>query len=118
MGVWQAYLMSIAAKMLPAYWHGKYESRKNIFSPKDISNLTFITRDLPLPDPKDIIIEASLAPNIWINGNDAYVSCCYWNDWKGVIRETIVFTFKENRIVGGSRLKDQVLYKLYNPIDL
>lgn len=117
-GVWQAYLMSIAAKLLPAYWHGLYESRKNIFSQKDVENLTLICRGLPIPDPNGIKIESDLSPNIWINGNDAYVSCCYWNDWKGVIRETIAFRFEGNRIVSGKRLPDQVLYKYINPIDL
>ena len=64
---------------------------------------------------KIVEVKSDLLPKIWTRGNAVCVSCCYWNNWKGVVRETIAFQYKDNRIVSAKREEDEIVYRYINP---
>lgn len=117
-GAWQAYLLSIASTLLPAFWHGQYNNRKYLFSEEDVESIPPFFHNFPIPDLSDFKDEELLKPSVWIKDDVAHVSCCYWNYWKGVVRETILFLFDGDRIISGQRIKDRILFKYNCPIDL
>jgi hypothetical protein len=116
MGAWQAYLLSVASTMLPYIWHGGYFSRRYLLTQEDIDNLPPVMHYFPSLGRKKISVEGEISPKVWFKGDNAYVSCCYWNNWKGVVYETIVFKYDERRIISGKRLEDKILYKYFNPM--
>lgn len=114
MGAWQAYLLSISPTMLPAVWHGLYNSRRYLYTQEDVVAMGPILHFFPLKR-KMIDIKSDLSPKIWIRGKTVYVSCCYWNNWKGVVRETIAFKYKDDRIVSAKREDETIVYRYFNP---
>lgn len=91
MGAWQLYLLITSPTVMPVFWHGGYIVRKFIFSVEDlkliepIEHLDFSTLNhdgLLLP----IVIMS-------VDGKEADVYCCYWNDWKGLVREHMRIRF-------------------------
>lgn len=114
MGAWQAYLLSVAPTMLPAVWHGLYNSRRYLYSQEDVVAMGPILHFFPF-ERKIVEVKSDLSPKIWTRGNAVCVSCCYWNNWKGVVRETIAFQYKDNRIVSAKREEDEIVYRYINP---
>ena len=100
MGVWQAFLLSISLTQLPYHWHGAYRKQDLIFSNKDI------IIDFTIP-------EEVLNPEVWLEGDMAYVRYCYFNMWEGIVRKTTALQFDKNRIVKFERIKTETLKK-YN----
>ncbi len=106
MGVWQAYLLSKATALLPVIWHGGYGKKIFLFSKNDIFKYkTLCYRKINLDDLDD-----NLSPKITIEGNTATVSCCFWNNWKGLYRETQKIIYKNGKVefIGDSQI--HVLY--------
>lgn len=109
LGVWQVYLLSISSTMLPAFWHGNYFTRFIILSKDDVKQIR--------PEGKGSIrVWADVSPKVWIKEDMAFVSCCYWNDWDGVVRETIAFKYEENHITRIEMMKEKKLYRYHNPV--
>ena len=48
-----------------------------------------------------------------IQGDKAKIHVCYWNDWKGLVRDTVEIDFEGNRAVLFERVKTEVLIE-YN----
>ena len=44
-----------------------------------------------------ILEEYELLPKVDICDNKATVTCCYWNNWKGLVRETVDINFTANQ---------------------
>ena len=42
---------------------------------------------------KDLPEKCDLTPYVNMEEDTAVVSCCFWNDWKGLVRETIHIEF-------------------------
>ena len=95
MGAWNAYLLSIAHTLLPTVWHGGYERRTYILSLQDLKAL-FNGHGIEL---QQSMIE-SLPPKVRRgNADDEFVvECCYWNDWKGLVREKVLVEYDGNHI--------------------
>ena len=55
--------------------------------------------------------ENDVAPSVTLDGNTALVSCCYWNPWGGLIRETGSFTFFGEKVYILKDFKDEYLLK-------
>ena len=113
-GVWQLYLLMTTPCVMPAYWHGKYMKRKFIFEKYDLYGIEAL-KDYDLTD-------LTACPIIWPSvsiehpaedGVVAHVFCCYWNDWKGLIREHIKMTLKNGRVEKYETLDDLVIYKYH-----
>ncbi len=130
-GAWQLYLLKTTHYVMPTYWHGEYMKRKYIFDEYDLYGIMAL-RDYDLTDliacpiiwPSVTVepqIEKSL-PIIWPPGTFEYpeteyfvahVFCCYWNDWKGLIREHVKITLKNGRVDKYEILDDFVIYKYH-----
>ena len=93
-GVWQAYLLSKATALLPVVWHGGYGRKTFLFCREDKTKVPPFFRRVEIPD-----VEDDLSPKVRIEGNVATVSCCFWNDWRGLYRET------EKIILKGTKLE-------------
>lgn len=94
-GAWQAYLMYTSPRIMPAYWHGLYENSKFIFIEDDL-------RDVPILKNRDFTFfeeDGLLYPTAsFIDSDTAQVECTYWNDWKGLVRETVRISFSGDRV--------------------
>lgn len=114
MGAWQAYLFHVAPTVMPVFWHGGYIRRYFIFSLSALRNITgpkLVDYYNPI-NGLDEVNEQYLIPSVSIDNNKASVSCCYWTDWGGLIRETVIVKFKGSRIasISGGRCKTLIKY--------
>ena len=105
-GIWQAYLLSMAPTVLPTFWHGGYIRRTYIFSHKDLEEIDELRRNgkAPLFGIKDIV-----SPKVKIRGSEGTIECCYWNDWEGLVRETLKVTYANNSVISITQTKAEVL---------
>lgn len=105
-GAWMAYLLSVAPTIMRYFWHGGYERRKYILSQYDLASLF---------DGKGIILGCKDAaeiihPKVTFEGDTAYVECCYWNDWKGLVKERVSVHFDGDRVIEVKKVRDVTLY--------
>lgn len=103
MGAWQAYLLSVATHFLPTCGHGAYS--KWTFMPSYEQLKAKIDR-ITFRKPQNVPVFEDLSPSVKIEGNKATISCCYWNNWGGLVRRTEQILFINNRayfIEDGSR---------------
>lgn len=109
MGAWQAYLLSVAMTMLPTTWHGAYFRRKYIFQMKDLWNHG---RMISLFGPRfEQNEEYDVAPQVIKIGNFTAISACYWNDWKGLVREKISLSMLDGKVQFKFPFDEEVLYE-------
>lgn len=113
-GVWQMYLLKTTPCVMPAYWHGEYMKRKFIFEKYDLYGIEAL-KDYDLTD---LIACPIMWPSISfekqaVDSVVAHVFCCYWNDWKGLIREHVKMTLKNGRLVKYENQDDLVIYKYH-----
>lgn len=88
MAVWQCYLLRIAHRVMPRRWHAIYGHNDYIFVVSDLEQRGV--------DLTGYCHDATVFPSVEVTGdNTATVSCCYWNDWQGLVREEIEVTFVE-----------------------
>ena len=40
---------------------------------------------------------------------DGTIECCYWNDWEGLVRETLKVTYANNSVISITQTKAEVL---------
>lgn len=118
--VWQAYLIEKSPTYMPLCRHYHYMKRTYIYSTDDIPdrivdvvNPFFDNIDAFINDVKEAVINKSLVPTIGIYDDIAIVSCCYWNNWAGLTREYVKFSFNGNMVSSITTIKKEVLYK-YN----
>jgi ADP-ribosylglycohydrolase len=107
-GIWQAYLLSMAPTVLPTFWHGGYIRRTYIFSHKDLEEIDELRRngEAPLFGIKDVV-----SPKVKIRGSEGTIECCYWNDWEGLVRETLKVMYANNSVISITQTKAEVLYE-------
>lgn len=108
MGAWQAYLLCISKTILPFSGSLYYTKRELILNYEQLQRFrvwAIIAKQL-------WDIKADVSPSVSINGNQAIVSCCYWNMWEGLVRENVPITFENNKVTIG-KFRQEILYK-YN----
>ena len=97
MGAWQAYLLYISPTILPTFWHGGYIRREFFF---DRENYKGITSHWANENGHvDIKLSQIPQPTVKMEDGQAVVSCPYWNDWGGLILETVDVKFNPDGIV-------------------
>lgn len=120
MGAWQAYLLSIAKTLLPFSGGLYYTKRKLVFSHDQLRKIEIIDWEelkrgdldcIKHPELEDLTV--NISPFVHIEGNQAVVSCCHWNDWGGLIREHAKTTFFNDRVYIFDDFEEKVLFK-YN----
>ena len=86
MGAWQAYLLYISPTILPTFWHGGYIRREFYF---DRENYKGITSGWAR-GKVDIKLSQIPQPIVEMRGTvSAVITCPYWNDWEGLVLETV-----------------------------
>lgn len=101
MSAWQVYLLMTSPTVMPVFWHGGYIIRKFIFTEFDLSEINQL-RNIDLSALKD---QGLLFPSVKIDESNisnkitAHVFCCYWNEWKGLVREHATIVFEGNVVV-------------------
>ena len=112
--IWEAYLLQQSWHIIGMRWHGYYEHRIFINSPKDIAKIDEL-------DSKEIkqqiykIWDSSLYPCITIRDSKACIKHCWFDKWKGLVQITCNVTYnpKINRISKFEFEDEKVLVK-YN----
>ena len=105
MGAWQAYLLSISKRLPPCPRFGTGP----LFETEQLHGYYLLLKLLGRPEP--MITSDDLTPSVSWYGNHIKVSSCYWNNRRGLIRETVYFSFgKDNRVHIGNYY-DEILYK-------
>ena len=107
MGAWQLYLLNISSHVLPAYWHGIYQSRTYIFKESYIDELY----PIKFHDLSELIETDQLLPSVTIVNKDAsgctmIVKCCYWNAWEGLVRERARIVLEKGRCISFKKSKE------------
>lgn len=94
MGAWQVYLLYMSPTVLPVFWHGGYIKREYFFNLPDAkeAKLKPYLAETPLMIPIDEIPE----PTVTVEEDKFIVSCTYWNDWEGLVRESVRVKFLKN----------------------
>lgn len=99
MGAWQIYLLSQLWHRLPYFWHGGYDQRYYVFTKEDLVRVVETPRD---PHARALEIDCDaydVAPRIVDAGQGQYyVSCCYWTEWGGLLRDVRLVSIKNNRV--------------------
>ena len=113
MGAWQAYLYFIAPTVMPVFWHGGYICRDNLFSLAAFNRIVGPkTHGIPsIIKGMDKITEEDVLPSVSYENGKAIVSSCYWTDWGGLIRETVVIDFNGETIISVSKGRKKTLIK-------
>lgn len=110
---WQAYLLLASYTVMPVHWHGGYVVRKFIFDSSDLEDI----EPMKGVDVSAIIENDMLQPVVTMREGEfngakmADVYCCYWNEWKGLVREHAVVEMKDGRVVGFSVTGSICLYE-------
>ena len=120
MGAWQAYLLSIAKTLLPFSGGLYYTKRELVFSLDQLNDIKIIDWEelkhgefdcISHPELTDQTVDIS--PFVSFDGNYAIVSCCYWNNWRGLVREYAKITFFNDRVYLFDDFDEKDLFK-YN----
>lgn len=112
MSAWQVYLLMTSKTVMPVFWHGGYIVRSFIFKSEDLKGI----KPLKFLDFSNLIHENRILPSIEIKAIDAdkYIAdihCCYWNDWKGLVREHTRVVFDSDRVSSFEQVGEFVYYK-------
>lgn len=110
MGAWQAYLYSIAVTMLPVFWHGGYYVRKYVFTHSELKDIGIIFMNC-IEDPVLYGIKDKISPEVFLQGDKAVIKVCYWNDWVGLVRDTVEIVFMGNQIMSFEPINTEVIYE-------
>ena len=111
MGAWQAYLLCISKTILPFSGGLYYTKRKLIFTKDQLQTANPFWLWKPNEQIKNLQVD--LSPSVSINGNQMIVSCCYWSDWKGLVRENLQLSISEDGKAKIGNFHDEILFK-YN----
>lgn len=100
MSAWQVYLLMTSPTVMPVFWHGGYIIRDFIFNESNLDEISHL-QNLDLSAIKN---QGLLFPSVNIEKEEstdrtiAHVFCCYWNEWKGLVREHATVVFDGNCI--------------------
>ena len=113
MGAWQIYLLDKAPTVMPVFWHGGYSCCTYIFS---LAALNKVKSGRGVDGKKrsldfSHLTEEDILPAVSFENGKAVVSCCHWNDWSGLMRETCVIQFKDDKVVSVSAGRRKTLVK-------
>lgn len=113
MGAWQIYLLMTSPTLLPTFWHGGYIERRFILQPKDLYEIEAIC----CCDLSDLVKQEILYPSVAMKRNAGHViasvSCCYWNEWKGLVREQVEIRIQDGRVISYDNKGDFNIYKYH-----
>lgn len=111
---WQVYLLYSLWHILPHFWHGIYNRRSYIFTTNDILNRKFISSEYG----NELISILSnqledITPKIAKYNDLYYITCCYWSDWEGLIRESVEIKIVNNKVTSIFNVENTTLFKYH-----
>ena len=126
LGALQIYFLSKLWHHLPMFWHGYYDQRFSVFSKDDLLKIKVRSRktrgERPLK-PSDIYEEENdlpeealacdVTPKVTRYEDKYYVSCCYWSEFGGLIRELVEIKIENNKVTEFLDANREVLYRYH-----
>ena len=126
LGALQIYFLSKLWHHLPMFWHGYYDQRFSVFSKDDLLKIKVRSRktrvERPLK-PSDIYEEENdlpkealacdVTPKVTRYEDKYYVSCCYWSEFGGLIRELVEIKIENNKVTEFLDANRKVLYRYH-----
>ena len=126
LGALQVYFLSKLWHYLPMYWHGYYDRRFSVFSKDDLLKIKVRsrkTRGERSLKPSDIYEEENdlpeealacdVTPKVTRYEDKYYVSCCYWSEFGGLIRELVEIKIENNKLTEFLDANRKVLYRYH-----
>ena len=124
MGAWQAYLLHQIWHCLPLWWHSNYARRVYVCSKEDLATTTlgkarrsWRTRHMMWRQGSSYhsldLNTLDLAPEILSWNGKYYVSCCFWSEFGGLIREYAELSISDGRMEELLVFAEKTLFK-YN----
>ena len=126
LGALQVYFLSKLWHYLPMYWHGYYDRRFSVFSKDDLLKIKVRsrkTRGERSLKPSDIYEEENdlpkealardVTPKVTRYEDKYYVSCCYWSEFGGLIRELVEIKIENNKVTEFLDANRKVLYRYH-----
>ena len=83
---------------LPLFWHANYSHRTYVYSKDELTDISMFREEEKASVVK-ILQQFDLTPAVVKNQGKYYVSCCFWSDFGGLIRELVEIEIKENKVV-------------------
>lgn len=110
-GAWQAYLLYKLWHTLPLFWHANYDSRTYLYSKGDEVSIDPM-RIEHTTQIRGAVNSLFVNPEV-IKGQNAkyYVSCFYWSDFEGLIKETTEVSISNENLVNFKDISKITLYK-------
>lgn len=87
-GAWNAYLLYNLWHVLPMFWHANYNRRYYLFLPEFLGLIDFHHHE-DAQELRKALKERFISPDVVATDGKFYVSCCYFSNFGGLIRETI-----------------------------
>ena len=106
MGAWQAFLLHQLWHYLPLWWHANYDRRIYVYSKEDLPE-TLLGQAMVGPDMDNL----DLAPELYYGNGKAYISCCFWTDFGGLIKEYVELTLAEGMLEDSFFTEEKTLFK-------
>ena len=101
-GAWDAYFLYKVWHILPLWWHANYYRRIYMYSEEDadsIELLSFSQREKVQPMIQKEVKSLISKPEVVEANGKYYVSCCFWTNFGGLIKETVeVFISPEGKV--------------------
>ena len=109
MGAWQAFLLHQIDHYLPLWWHANYKYRDYIYSKDDLAGI----HDAPYAKDQDYpdFSTYDLTPTVHRSGNHYFVSCVFWSEFGGLIREYCELVMDDGRLSDFIEFKRDILYE-------
>lgn len=110
-GVWQFFLLYNLWHVLPFFWHGQYSHRTYVLDMNDVE--TMMAKEGYHFRNQKQVDELDVMPSITQNGDRYFISCCYWNDWKGLVKVITFVRIENSRVMEIQTVEEKILYR-YN----
>lgn len=97
MGAWQVYLLHNMWHYLPLWWHSNYARRSYVYSKSSKIELEGVLDDEE-SSFNQAITTNDVTPSIKQDGNEFFISACYWTIHGGLYREKCVVKFDGDKV--------------------
>lgn len=95
-GAWQAYLLYQLKYSLPLWWHANYNKRFYLFEAKDTAHVFHFSKNC------NVVLnqtDEELSPEVYGKDERYFITCCYWSDFGGLIRERARIELREGQLI-------------------
>ena len=111
-GAWNAYFLYEVRHILPLWWHANYNHRIYMYSKEDAESIElFYGREEELPIIQRDVKQLISNPEVLYAANGKFfVSCCYWTNFGGLIKETVEVLISNEGKVSFNDIEQMTLY--------